>query len=184
MLSRRSPLTLKARLGGWIWPRCGFRRAALFHVKRLMRTPGSPHAIAAGVAAGVFAAFTPFVGLHVVLAGLVAALAGGSVLAAAMASLIGNPLTFPVIWIAGFEVGKLFVHGPSSGAIDAFIREPSLGQLLPIIEPLTLGSLVLGVLAGSLAYLPVRWAIARAQEARYARFEARRIAPVILEAAE
>ena len=44
---------------------------------RIKRLPGTPQSIAAGVACGVAASFTPFIGLHFVLAALFAWLVGG-----------------------------------------------------------------------------------------------------------
>jgi uncharacterized protein (DUF2062 family) len=184
MFRRRVPLTRMARLRGWIWPRSGLRRAVLCHVKRILRVPGSPHAIAAGVAAGIFAAFTPFVGMHVVIAALVAILAGGNVIVAAMTSLVGNPLTFPFFWFAGFELGKRFIGDAAGQSFEAFLSKPSLAELFPIIEPLTLGSVVLGLTVGALFYLPVRWAVARGQLARRERMAARRTPALVIEAAE
>ncbi|GGE46775.1 membrane protein [Agaricicola taiwanensis] len=173
-----------ARLRGMIWPRNGLRRAVRCHVKRIMRVPGSPHAIAAGVAVGIFAAFTPFLGLHVLIAGLVALLAGGNIIVAAMASLVGNPLTFPFFWFAGFELGKIFIGHAADGAFEAFLAKPSFALLLPIIEPLTLGSVVLGLAAATLFYLPVRWTVTKAQSQRRERISARRLPILAVEAAE
>lgn len=76
---------------------------------KLKSLKGSPYAIASGAACGVAISFTPFVGLHLVLAMLWALLVRGSVLAAAVGTIIGNPWTFPFIWLAIFYTGRLFL---------------------------------------------------------------------------
>lgn len=49
----------------------------------------------------MFAAFTPFYGLHFVVAALIAMLMRGNILAALMATFFGNPLTYlPIAWVA------------------------------------------------------------------------------------
>ena len=43
MFRRRSKLNLRARLRQAVWPRAGWRRAAVYTYKRLIRLPGTPH---------------------------------------------------------------------------------------------------------------------------------------------
>src|SRR3954466_14909248 len=68
ILGRRDQPGLLRRLGGWLWPRAGWRRAGSYLLMRLRRLPGTPHAIAAGLATGVAGGLTPFLGLHLPLA--------------------------------------------------------------------------------------------------------------------
>ena len=56
--------------------------------------------VAAGVAAGAFTSFTPFMGLHFLFAALFAWAIRGNLLASALGTFVGNPLTFPFIWAA------------------------------------------------------------------------------------
>ncbi len=83
----------------------GFRRAARYVGYRVLRLPGSTYAIAGGFAWGAAASFTPFIGLHFVLAGLAAWLARCSILASAIGTAVGNPWTFPFIWTLIYNVG-------------------------------------------------------------------------------
>ena len=55
--------------------------------------------------------FTPLVGLHIVLGCLMALIVRGNFLAVAVGTLVGNPWTFPFMWLAGYELGKLML-GP------------------------------------------------------------------------
>lgn len=95
------------------WPRGGWGRAAIYVKHRIRRLPDSPHRIARGIATGVFVSFTPFYGLHFIVAFVIAKVIGGNVLAAMLATFFGNPLTFPFIaaialktgyWLLGLEV--------------------------------------------------------------------------------
>ena len=90
-------------------------RATQYLFKRLIRLKATPHAIAAGVAAGVFASCTPFMGLHFFVAFAIAFVLGGNLVASAIATIFGNPLTFPVIWATTFKFGKFILGDHYSG---------------------------------------------------------------------
>jgi uncharacterized protein (DUF2062 family) len=92
LFRRRKPLTLKEKLREHLWPRKGFSRSFLYFRKRLVRLAASPHSVAAGFAAGIIVSWTPFIGVHFVMAIVIAYLVGGNVLAAALGCLAaGNP---------------------------------------------------------------------------------------------
>ena len=78
-------------------PRKGWRRGYLYLGKRVQRLPDSPHRIALGFACGVMASFTPFFGFHFVIAAALAFITRGNILASAIGTFVGNPLTFPFI---------------------------------------------------------------------------------------
>ncbi len=82
----------------------GVRRIAYFW-RRLMRLHATPHEIALGCAAGVFAAFTPFLGFQMLLAGSIAFLLRVNVPAALLGTFAGNPLSWPAIWAASYVAG-------------------------------------------------------------------------------
>lgn len=146
--------------------------------KRVMRLSASPHAIAAGVAAGIFASFTPFVGLHFILSFVVAFLVAGNLIAAALGTAVGNPLTFPFIWAASFEVGRTVMGGQVSFA-DTFARadlsagllSQSFDKVWPVIVPMVVGGAMLGSVAGLIGYFVTRYAVSAYQSARRHRFE-------------
>ena len=139
-------------------------------VKRVLRLSGSPHAIALGVAAGVFISFTPFVGLHFMLGFVVAWLAGGNLVASAFGTFIGNPLTFPLIWASTFELGN-WMLGRAAGVPFSFdantsILHDSLDALWPLIMPMTVAGVPMGILFGIGFYFPVRAMVERYQARR------------------
>jgi uncharacterized protein (DUF2062 family) len=89
----------------FIYPRGGWSRAAQYVKHRVRRLPDTPEKISRGVWAGVFTAFTPFYGIHFVIAALLAKLMRGNILAALMATFFGNPLTYVPIGVSALWTG-------------------------------------------------------------------------------
>ena len=116
MFRRRKPLSILKQLRALIWPERGFRRLFSYLFQRIIRLPGTPASIASGFASGVAASFTPFLGLHFILAGALAMLFRGNVLASAIGTFFGNPWTFILIWLADYEVGLEIIHAFGYGA--------------------------------------------------------------------
>jgi uncharacterized protein (DUF2062 family) len=173
ILKRRVPQTLAERFRTALWPTVSFRRSFRYMTLRLWRIPGSSHSIALGCAAGVFAIFTPFLGFQMILAALIAWCFGGNVLASAVGTFAGNPLTYPVIWVSTFTLGNFFVGGSANAEIEHFsqgakalgrsLREASpdgvataVQGLWPVLKPMALGSLPLGGCAAVLIYIAMR----------------------------
>lgn len=168
MFRRRHPIPLWQRLRGWLWPHIGWRRHSVYLVKRLTRLPGSPHSIAAGFACGAAVSFTPFIGLHTVLSILLALAVRGNYLAAVVGTLVGNPWTFPLIWVATYELGHWLLGSPPAHVPP--LEEPELTSLFEdlraLIWPMTVGGVPLGALVGFAIYFPMVRMIAAYQEAR------------------
>jgi len=99
---RRSPLRA---IADFLWPRGGWTRAFHYVKHRVRRLPDSPERIARGIAAGVFTSFTPFYGLHFIVAALLARLFNGNILAALSGTFFGNPLTYVPIGVASLQTG-------------------------------------------------------------------------------
>jgi uncharacterized protein (DUF2062 family) len=73
------------------------------------RLPDTPQKIARGVAAGVFAAFTPFYGFHFITAMIVAWVIRGNFIASAIGTFFGNPLTYLPIGIVALQTGNFIL---------------------------------------------------------------------------
>ena len=112
LLKRRNPARFAERLRIALWPRRSWLRSGQYVTKRILRITASPHAVAAGVAAGAFTSFTPFMGLHFLLAALLAWLLRGNLIASALGTFVGNPLTFPLIWAVTYSLGQLLLGAP------------------------------------------------------------------------
>ncbi|KQT54209.1 hypothetical protein ASG43_00825 [Aureimonas sp. Leaf454] len=163
LFRRREPQTFWTKTRTAIWPRRSFRRSAAYFQKRVLRLKAHPHAIAAGIAAGVFSSFTPFVGFHFLIAFAIAFCLSGNMAAAALGCLLGNPLTFPAVWAATYEVGRLMLGvspAVGDGAAPAGIAHALLNRDLlaiwdPIVKPMLIGSLPLGIGFAGVAYAAV-----------------------------
>jgi len=89
----------------FLYPKGGWARAFHYVRHRLHRLPDPPHKIARGIWAGVFTTFTPFYGLHFIVAALISRVMQGNLIAALLATFFGNPLTYIPIGVASLKTG-------------------------------------------------------------------------------
>jgi hypothetical protein len=149
---------------------------------RLGRFDDTPHAVAFGLSAGVFAAFLPIFGLQMLWAALLARLARASIGAAILGTFIGNPLTWPMMWGGSYWVGAVLLGTGGELSSEELgealqrlwvasaqtmpeVIEASRVALWSVLKPLTLGSIVLGLTTAALFYYIAR----RIMEVRRAR---------------
>lgn len=172
LFQRRNPEDRLTRLRVSVLPRRNYARSMRYYGKRIIRLRATPHAIAAGVAAGTFASFTPLMGFHFILSFALAFLVRGSMIAAALGTAVGNPLTFPAIWAGTLTFGRwmLGIDGGAEGAEfgQAWAEQGFAALWEPWIKPMLVGGVPLGLLAGGLAYLVTRPAVSAFQTRRAA----------------
>jgi uncharacterized protein len=176
LFKRRETESYLERLRVHVWPRRSWSRSSRYLVYRLRRLSATPHAIALGFAAGVFSAFTPFLGTHLMMAVLIAWIIGGSLVAAVLGTFVGNPLTYPFQWYATYKVGSILLGARGMRkTIDLSngIFQSSLNHLWPILKPMTLGAIPVGLTAAALAYVLVKPAVEAYQRRRRREFEHR-----------
>jgi uncharacterized protein (DUF2062 family) len=163
MFRRRTPLSLWQQFRAFIWPKRGFSRLVSYLVQRIMRMPGSPYSIACGVACGAAISFTPFIGLHVILACAICVALGGNVIAALIGSAIGNPLTFPVFLVGASKIGNLLLANLGFDIPLQFggtLAKSS--DSLALFIPISVGGSVIAILVwpfffGITYYTVIRW---------------------------
>ncbi|SMQ72014.1 hypothetical protein SAMN06295905_1987 [Devosia lucknowensis] len=144
----------------------------------MLRLSGSPHAVAAGVAAGASVAMLPLFGLHFVLGLALAFITRGSILAAAIGALWGNPLTFPLFVAAGYALGDWMRGGGGMSPEEATIVHAvaqklphglisnELEAIWPTFSTSLIGSIPLAIAVYAIAYVMVRWIVVRFRDAR------------------
>ncbi len=197
MFRRRTPRSTLAAVGRTLWPRGGWLRAVRYVVYRLRRLPDPAYKISRGIACGVFVCFTPFFGLHFLIAAGVAWLIGGNVLAAILATFTGNPITFPIIAGLAVQLGSRILNEPApmplGRVFDAFSRVSvelwvNLQAVVTgrpvhwahmdsffehVFLPYLVGGIGPGIVAAVLAYAVSRPVINAYQNARIARLRAK-----------
>lgn len=176
LFRRREAESLLGRMRVHLWPRRSWSRSSRYVVYRLRRLSDSPHAVAVGFAAGVYSAVTPFLGTHMIMAALIAWAIGGSIVAALLGTFIGNPLTYPVFWYSTYEVGNLMLGGTvAKQRIDLSdgIFQSSLEQLWPILKPMSLGTIPVGLALAALSYVLVKPMVEAYQHRRRREIELR-----------
>jgi len=176
MFRRRTPLTRLRQIRSVIWPERGFRRLFAYLFQRVVRLPGTSGSIAIGVASGVAASFLPFIGLHFLIAALLALLLRGNVLASAIGTFFGNPWTFLFIWVSDYRLGLWLLQ--QSGHGDQFVAlnlqqlaevmtvfmhfftfsggvdwQQVAGPFEQVFLPMTIGGTVLAILSWVVAFV-------------------------------
>ena len=134
----------------------------------------SPHAVAGGLALGTFVAFTPTVGIQLILALALATAWNVNRPAALIPVWISNPVTVAPLYTFMYWLGSKIYPGPPLSEVSSlFINfSKALAHLeiwdmkeqfkavlemgVDILIPLLIGSLIIGVVAGSIVYLVSR----------------------------
>jgi uncharacterized protein len=155
---------------------------------RLRRISASPHTIALGFATGIFMSFNPMLGLHLIMAAIICWVIGGSFFAAAIGTLIGNPIILPFMMLGNYHVGMLligenireeFVYDGLNLTFGIFFANPVhmadelWAVLAPVFLPMMLGSIVLGLSVAIPAYFAVHAAALAHQRRRRSRLRAK-----------
>ncbi|QGZ33102.1 DUF2062 domain-containing protein [Stappia indica] len=183
LFKRRDKPNHLERLRVAVWPRHSFARSARYFSKRVLRLTASPHAIAMGFAAGAFASITPFIGLHFLLSFVIAFVVGGNMVAAALGTVVGNPLTFPFIWASTYKVGSMIIYGEAKELdhraldkhLDGGFLEKSLDTLLPLIKPMLVGAVPLGLITATIFYFLVFYSVRAYQRTRRLKLSSRKL---------
>ena len=144
--------------------------------RRLLAIDDPPERTALAFSVGVFIAFSPFLGLHTIMATVIAFLFRFNKIAIYAGTFVNNPLlTLVPIIVASYAVGALLMGRPLSlpeGGM-ALLRDPHLltrdywRQLAEhagdILLPFSVGGMVLSVVC-SLAAYPVTLKLLRARK--------------------
>jgi uncharacterized protein (DUF2062 family) len=171
MFKRRNPLRWHHHLKEWVWPTAGWARMSKYLGHRLARIPDSSHSIASGLACGAAISFTPLIGLHLAISMGITWLIRGNVVAAAIGTLVGNPWTFPFIWIATYETGVMLLGSDVRVDIAEFLStfnifDKPYETLKPVLWPLLLGSIPYMILVWVAVYFPAVKLVERRKQRR------------------
>lgn len=188
LFRRRHRRGFWTRVAEFLWPSQGFKRSIQYITYRVKRLPASPHAIAAGFASGAAVSFLPAIGLHFLLAFALAWLVRGNMIAAALGTAVGNPLTFPLFFSVAYRLGRQLMGAtqlPTPEELDfdviaegeALIAQgvdtSTISQLLPMLKVTAVGAVPIATLAFVVFYFIVYKLATRFQAAREHRMSAR-----------
>ncbi len=147
-------------------------------IRRLLTLDDPPERTALAFAVGVFIAFSPFLGLHTIMAVLAAFIFRFNKIAIFSGTFINNPfLTLVPIIIASYATGAFLLGRPlriSSEGIQ-LLKEPHLltadyyhrlwREGWKVVWPFTVGGMVLSVVCSLVAY-PVTFRLLRKRDER------------------
>ena len=130
-------------------------------LKKLLALEDTPERIAKAFALGVFLAFSPLIGLHIVLGFGLAFFCGLNRVAMLLGLFINNPWTLVPIYAAGTYLGGLLIGFPQMSALPSFeLRSlwsgDFWGQLAGqwhILKPMIVGSFILSIFLSSFSYI-------------------------------
>jgi|TARA_R110002096_G_scaffold435770_1_gene662633 uncharacterized protein len=138
---------------------------------RIARIDGTPYAIASGFACGAAISFTPFVGLHFIIAGFIAWIVRGNIFTSAVGTAIGNPWTFPFIWASTYNLGVNILGWEATDdimirmnemfsrfTIVDLVNDPTR-VLEPFLQTVFLPMLIGGVIIGGALWIVFYWPI-------------------------
>lgn len=177
MFKRRDKRSWLQLIADSLYPRGGWGRAASYVMHRLRRLPDPPYRIARGIFAGVAISFTPFYGLHFIMSASLAWAVRGNVLAALLATFVGNPLTYVPIAVISLQTGHFLLGTEFDPDVDRSVirgftratgelfenlwrwvtgRPTDWEDLAPfyhdIFVPFAVGGILPGIVAGLIAY--------------------------------
>lgn len=166
-----------------VWPSMGVHAFGRWALLQLVRSGKNPHLVALGFAFGMAVNFTPWIGFHVAVAWGLCWFFNGGYLAAFLATLIGNPLTFPFFWGLSFEVGRKIIN-VRPGFDERDMATMTFSRLWyhfdrlfwDLLLPLSVGGVVLGIVCGAVTYFMMHDIVRRYHEAKSRRTLERKLA--------
>ncbi|MEC9414486.1 MAG: DUF2062 domain-containing protein [Pseudomonadota bacterium] len=123
---------------------------------KLIKISDTPHSISLGFAIGVFSAFTPLIGLHIVIAIFFSWLVNANYLSSVAGTFIGTPITYPFMWISSILVGNIFfsVDNLNKDLFEnfSFYSWDFFLLIKPFIWSFVIGSTFLGLISSFSSY--------------------------------
>ena len=172
---RRQALSLMKRLRQSIWPQMGIQRYLKCMWLNLLRVKASPYSLAAGLSTGAAISFTPFLGGHLILSLVICWLIRANLLAGTIGTLVGNPWTFPIIWLTIYHAGTQILHliknlnifsipSPWLEKVSSFEIATLLHDWERIFWPMFIGSLPVVPLIWSIFFITTYVSIKKARQ--------------------
>ncbi|HEY4485144.1 MAG TPA: DUF2062 domain-containing protein [Nitrospiria bacterium] len=124
-------------------------------LRAVLHLDDNPHRIATAFSLGVFIAFSPFIGLHLISAVFLAWVLRLNTVAVLLGTLLNNPWTIAPIFGSGLWVG-VEIYGRHHLLRPIHWHELTIMNVIPQFEPylmpFLLGTTLLGIVASAVAY--------------------------------
>ena len=170
------------KIAEWIYPSIGVKAWVKYTLLSLKRKDLSSHKIALGFAIGAFVSFTPFLGLHGLIAIAIAYFLGASIVTSLIGTLVGNPWTFPLIWAWCLSLGNFFLHRSTDHYTETVMKfnlhsflENTAMYWDKYILPMCTGGIPTGILVGLFFYFFLKYQIDKFRSIRKAMLHKRSI---------
>ena len=132
------------------------KRASLFYFLKLIRVKDSKDKLAIGFACGSMVSFSPFIGFHFLLAVIFAYILRGNIIASLIGTFVGNPFTFPFIWIFIYKIGNIFFNNDQNFSLELTFQS-LFDQGYDILIPMMIGSLIVSIPIWFISYFTVKF---------------------------
>ena len=132
------------------------KRASLFYFLKLVRVKDSQDKLAIGFACGSMVSFSPFIGFHFFLAVILAYICRGNIVASLIGTFVGNPFTFPFIWIFIYKVGNIFFKNDENFSFELTFQS-LFDQGYDILIPMLIGSLIVSIPVWFISYFTLKF---------------------------
>jgi hypothetical protein len=132
-------------------------------IKHILTLDNHPGHIAAGFAVGVFISFTPFFGLHTIIAIVAAFVFRLNKLTCLTGSWVNNPMSVPPVLVVSYKLGNMILGNPA-GELQ-LKKELSWEYALNLLDahgtPILIGTSILGAVAAILSYFLCYYLVVR-----------------------
>ena len=132
------------------------KRASLFYFLKLVRVKDTQDKLAIGFACGSMVSFTPLIGFHFFLAVIFAYIFRGNIVASLIGTFVGNPFTFPFIWIFIYKVGNIFFKNDQNVSLELTFQS-LFDQGYDILMPMLIGSLIVSIPIWLISYFTLKF---------------------------
>lgn len=131
-------------------------------IRTILTLDSHPGHISAGFAVGVFISFSPFFGLHTVLALVASFLLRINKISCITGTWVNTPLTMIPVFIASYQIGEFILGRPPH---ELEITSLSLDACLALLKshglPILIGTSLIGFFTALLSYALLYWIIVR-----------------------
>ena len=156
------------------------RRYVTDRIREIVKLDDPPHKLALAFAIGVFVAFSPWLGLHIISCLFFAWIFRVSKFVVLTATFVNNPWTMVPIYAFNLWFGVKITGGSIAVPVISWseigFRE-LFTVLKPFLWPFVIGSLVAGTVVGALSYFGFFWAVRKYRRGEQVEADGKNVGP-------